>query len=68
MDILFNPELRSELWDIFVKRGLPSLAGVALILIGVAFVLSGTKAAQVAGGLVDLVATKGAGKIGRAVT
>lgn len=66
--VVFNPEVMSQAGDFFVTRVLPTLAGFGIMTVGVLFVLSGTKVGQVAGAAVDLVATKGLGKIGKAVT
>jgi len=68
LSILFNPEVQRQYFEFAKERVLPMLAGVGIIIIGIAFVLSGTKAARVAGGVVELVATKGAGKIAGAAS
>lgn len=68
LSVLFNPEVQRQYFEFARDRVLPMLAGVGLIIIGIAFVLSGTKAARVAGGVVELVATKGAGKISGAAS
>lgn len=68
LSILFNPEVQRQYFEFARERVLPMLAGVGIMIIGIAFILSGTKAARVAGGVAELVATKGAGKIAKAVT
>lgn len=60
---LFDSDYRDALIGVAIERGLPMLLGAGIIIIGVAFVLSGTKTAQLIGGatgtVLETVATKG---------
>lgn len=57
--LFFDEKYRGQVIGLFVERGLPTLAGVGIIIVGIAFILAGSKAGQVVGGAVELVATKG---------
>lgn len=47
LSILTNPTIRGMLGELIVQRALPAIGGAALMIVGLVFVLSGTKAGGV---------------------
>jgi len=58
--LLFDANYRGQVVGLMVERGLPTLLGVFIVIVGIAFILAGSTAGKAVVGVAQLVATKGA--------
>jgi len=57
--LIFDENYRGKALQFGLERALPTLAGLGILIVGIAFVLAGSTAGRAAGTVIELAATKG---------